>query len=133
MKTAALLLAFGPVLAARLLAEEGGLPVAPATPPPPSPELLLVGERVFRADCATCHVRGKAGAPRVGHPADWTQRVAQGRDTLVKHAINGHSGPAGDEMPARGGNDELTDAEVSATVDYILHLIAQSNTVSKKL
>ncbi len=125
MKTPALLLALGPALAARLLAVEGAPPAAaPAPVDPPVPaEVLAVGERVFRADCATCHVRGKAGAPRVGHPDDWTKRLAHGRATLVKRAIQGYSGPAGDEMPARGGNDELTDAEVSAAVSYILHLL----------
>lgn len=124
MKPPALLLVLGPAFVARLLAAEGG-PVrpAPTAPPPPAPEVLALGERVFKADCATCHVPGKAGSPRVGHPSDWAKRLPRGRDLLLKHALDGYSGPEGDEMPARGGNDDLTDAEVAAAVDHILRLV----------
>ena len=48
--------------------------------------------------------------------------MAQGLDTLVKHAIEGYSGPDGKGalMPAKGGNPSLTDAQVKATVEWML-------------
>ena len=46
-------------------------------------------------------------------------RIAQGKDTLHKHAIEGYTGAAG-VMPAKGGNPALTDEQVIATVDWML-------------
>ena len=51
--------------------------------------------------------------------AAWTARSAQGEDTLIKHAIEGYQGAAG-LMPARGGNPALTDAQVAASVKWML-------------
>jgi cytochrome c5 len=45
-------------------------------------------------------------------------RIAQGNDTLHKHAVEG-TGAAG-VMPAKGGNPALTDEQVIATVDWML-------------
>ena len=51
--------------------------------------------------------------------AAWAARIAQGADTLHKHAIEGYTGAAG-VMPARGGNPALSDEQVIATVDWML-------------
>jgi cytochrome c5 len=48
--------------------------------------------------------------------------VAQGTDTLHKHALQGFQGQAG-FMPPRGGWVNLSDQEVIAAVDY---MVAQS-------
>ncbi|HEY0945201.1 MAG TPA: c-type cytochrome [Opitutaceae bacterium] len=85
----------------------------------PSDPTLALGQKVYRGDCANCHNIGKKGAPRIGDAAAWTTRLGQGLPTLIAHATQGYSGPAGDEMPARGGNDALTDAEVAAAVAYL--------------
>ena len=45
--------------------------------------------------------------------------MAQGLDTLLKHAIEGYQGSKG-LMPAKGGNPSLTDAQVKATVEWML-------------
>ena len=45
-------------------------------------------------------------------------RIAQGKDTLYKHAIEGFTGAKG-MMPARGGGASLTDDEVKAAVDFM--------------
>lgn len=95
-------------------------PAPPALPALPAPEILALGATIYQADCATFHRTGKAGSPMMGDLAAWTPRLAKGLPTLVKHAINGYSGPAGDEMPSRGGNDDLTDAQVAAAVAYIV-------------
>ncbi|MDB5748660.1 MAG: cytochrome, partial [Massilia sp.] len=47
-------------------------------------------------------------------PADWTARLAQGYDTLVKHAIEGIRA-----MPAKGGNPDLDNLEVERAVVYM--------------
>ena len=41
--------------------------------------------------CVLCHVAGEGGAPRIGSPEDWTERVARGEDSMVRHAIEGYN------------------------------------------
>ncbi len=77
------------------------------------------GKATFNKVCFACHAQGIAGAPKFGDVAAWESRVAQGHDTLVQHALGGYTGQAG-MMPARGGNPTLTDAEVTAAVEYMM-------------
>lgn len=90
---------------------------APAAAPAPVAE-NTVGKSVYGKTCALCHAAGVAGAPKPGDKADWGPRIAQGKDTLYKHAIEGFTGAKG-MMPARGGGTTLTDDEVKAAVDYM--------------
>lgn len=77
------------------------------------------GDEVYSSSCAACHDAGVAGAPKTGEAAAWSARIAQGKETLYKHAIEGYQGSAG-YMPAKGGNAALSDDEVKAAVDYII-------------
>lgn len=77
------------------------------------------GAAIFNKTCALCHAAGVAGAPKPGDKADWGPRIAQGKETLYKHAIEGFTGQKG-MMPPRGGGASLTDAEVKAAVDYMV-------------
>lgn len=79
----------------------------------------LDGSVIFSNLCAGCHTAGVGNAPKL-EKAAWASRLAQGKDTLYQHAINGYSGPGGGIMPAKGGNAALTDEQVKATVDWIL-------------
>ena len=76
------------------------------------------GEKLFGSVCTTCHTAGLMGAPKFGDKAAWTPRIAQGKDTLYKHAIGGYQGKAG-VMPAKGGS-QASDDEVKAAVDYMV-------------
>lgn len=78
------------------------------------------GQAIWQNNCQVCHGPGLAGAPRIGHKTDWAARLAKGTDTLVEHAIHGYAGPGGHEMPARGGNPSLTDADIAAAVNYMI-------------
>ena len=78
------------------------------------------GQMIWQNNCQVCHGPGLAGAPRIGHRADWAKRLTQGTDTLIDHAIHGHAGRGGHEMPARGGNPSLTDADIAAAVNYMI-------------
>jgi cytochrome c5 len=78
------------------------------------------GKTIFDNLCTSCHTAGIAGAPKVGNKAMWAPRIAEGLDTLVKHAIEGYKGPDGNQMPAKGGNPALTDAQVKAAVTWIV-------------
>ncbi len=74
-----------------------------------------MGEKVFNTTCVSCHGAGVLGAPKVGDKAAWQPRVAQGKDTLYTHALNGFK-----MMPPRGGNAALKDDEVKAAIDYMV-------------
>jgi cytochrome c5 len=78
----------------------------------------LDGAVIYEKLCGACHVSGAGGAPKL-EQALWQPRVAQGIDTLVKHAIEGYTGAAG-VMPARGGNASLNDEQVRATVQWMV-------------
>jgi cytochrome c5 len=87
---------------------------AAASAPASSGDLAL-GEKTFNANCAACHGAGVLGAPKVGDKAAWAPRIAQGKDTLYTHALNGFK-----MMPPKGGNAALKDEEVKAVVDYMV-------------
>lgn len=102
---------------------------APATPAPvaaaPAPAAAAPaasggGESTYKKACALCHAAGVAGAPLPGNKEDWAPRIAQGNDTLYKHALEGFTGAKG-VMPARGGNAKLSDDEVKAAVDFMVN------------
>ena len=76
------------------------------------------GSVIFGNLCTGCHTSGAGGAPTLD-AAHWATRLAQGKDVLHKHAIEGFTGSAG-VMPPKGGNPALTDAQVIATVDWML-------------
>jgi cytochrome c5 len=78
----------------------------------------LGGEEVYNQACVACHGAGVAGAPKFGDKAAWAERLAQGADTLNKHALEGYQGKAG-FMPAKGGRTDLTDQSVINAVDYM--------------
>ena len=61
-------------------------------------------------------------APKLGDKAAWATRIAQGSETLNKHAIEGFQGKAG-FMPPKGGRIDLTDQSVMNAVEY---MVAQS-------
>ena len=79
-----------------------------------APKVLQAGDAVYTAVCAACHSTGAAGAPKTGVAGDWTPRLAQGYDTLIKHAIEGIRA-----MPAKGGNPDLDNVEVERAVVYM--------------
>ena len=76
------------------------------------------GEKLFGSVCTTCHTAGLMGAPKLADKAAWAPRIAQGKDTLYKHAIGGYQGKSG-VMPAKGGS-QASDDEVKAAVDYMV-------------
>jgi cytochrome c5 len=80
----------------------------------------LDGSVIFGNLCTGCHTNGVSGAPKL-EKAAWAARITEGVATLDSHAINGYKGPDGNQMPAKGGNPALTDAQVDATVDWMIH------------
>ena len=81
------------------------------------------GQATYDSVCAACHSMGIAGAPKFADEAAWTDRIAQGNETLYSNAINGFTGASGSMMPAKGGRADLSDDAVKAAVDYMLEAV----------
>ena len=80
------------------------------------------GKTVYDANCKFCHETGIGGAPGLDDKKDWQNRLEKGIDGLLENAIKGMQGYGGD-MPPRGGNPKLTDAEVKAAVEYMMERV----------
>ena len=82
---------------------------------------LTSGTEVFEQACSVCHAQGIGGAPKAGDAAAWGPRIAQGEETLYKHAIEGYQGKAG-VMPPKGGRADISDELVRAAVDHMIEM-----------
>ncbi len=80
---------------------------------------IPLGEKVFNSGCIVCHGTGVAGAPKFGDAALWKDRIAKGKDALVKNATTGFTGATG-TMPPKGGFTHLSDEEIAAAVEYMM-------------
>jgi len=72
------------------------------------------GKATYDKTCSVCHATGLAGAPKFGDKAAWAPRIATGLAALHNSALHGKNA-----MPPKGGNLALTDADVTAAVDYM--------------
>jgi cytochrome c5 len=88
----------------------------PTPAPAPAASLPVSGKQAYLQGCASCHVAGLDGAPKIGDHAAWGLRIAQGRAMLYRHTINGKG-----TMPPRGGT-QWPDATIRAAVDYMVSL-----------
>jgi cytochrome c5 len=75
---------------------------------------LRSGEAVYSGLCVACHGTGAAGSPKFGDKKAWAPRIAQGFDTLVKHATEGYKA-----MPPKGGDANLDPQELARAVAYM--------------
>lgn len=73
------------------------------------------GQAIYEQSCSLCHATGVGEAPIPGDAAAWAERMETGRDAMLANAIAGIG-----LMPPKGGQFQLTDAEVASAVDYIV-------------
>jgi cytochrome c5 len=94
---------------------------AGAYPTFPDPA-LKEGRGIWLATCRDCHANPLSDAPQVKNMAAWRKRLEKGKPALYASALRGVSTPS-TEMPPRGGNASLKDAQVKAAVDYMVALV----------
>ena len=99
--------------------QQAEAPVVETAAEPEPVATAMTGPQVYNSACIACHGAGVGGAPLVGDVAQWTDRIAQGMETLTQHAIEGYTGSAG-YMPPKGGRLDLSDEEVASAVDYMI-------------
>jgi len=79
---------------------------------------LAAGKTLYESNCASCHDSGSSGAPKLGNKEAWSGRMAEGKNIMIKKAIEGIDGKIG-MMPPRGGNTSLTDEDVKTVILYM--------------
>lgn len=75
------------------------------------------GKQAYENICAACHETGVDGAPQTGNREAWDGRSRLWAAVLTEHAKKGYG-----DMPARGGTDTLSDAEINKAAEYMLTL-----------
>ncbi len=100
-------------------AASGDEPSGEAAPQAGGEDMAVVGDQNYEMACFACHGTGAAGAPRTGDVEDWSARIAQGRDVLIQHSLEGYMGERG-YMPPKGGQGHLEDDAVIAALDYMV-------------
>lgn len=83
-------------------------------------------QAVYVSTCAACHATGVANAPKPGDAAEWQRRLQRGgQAALIEAAIKGRGA-----MPPKGGNAALSDADVRATVLFMLGQTARAGSAA---
>jgi cytochrome c5 len=81
---------------------------------PNAPKVEKTGKEVVDAVCSACHATGALNAPKIGDKAAWASHISVGLDHLTQNAIKGIR-----QMPARGGNPDLTDTEIARAIVFM--------------
>ena len=74
------------------------------------------GKQVVDSLCISCHGTGAGGAPKIGDAKAWSERASKGLTGLSKSAMTGIR-----QMPAHGGNPNLTDTEIERAITYMVN------------
>lgn len=72
------------------------------------------GQAVYAAVCAACHAAGVLDAPKFGDAKAWAPLIKEGQKALTRAAIRGIR-----QMPPKGGNPSLSNADVERAVVYM--------------
>jgi cytochrome c5 len=110
-----------PVAAVAVAGQDNSALTIQSTGPEIKIALPADGTAAYESGCVACHGAGIAGAPKAGDKGAWGPRIAQGKATLYKHAIEGFQGKTG-VMPPKGGQVAWPDDLVKQAVDHIVEL-----------
>ena len=77
---------------------------------------LALGRETYTVVCASCHDKGNGAVPSIGDRDSWSDRSPLWSAVLLTHAKEGFL-----DMPARGGQVELTERAVEAAGEYMLY------------
>lgn len=72
------------------------------------------GKVVYETVCTACHGAGVLNAPKFGDKGAWGKLIAEGQDRITADGMKGVR-----QMPARGGNPDLSDIEFARAVVYM--------------
>ncbi len=90
-----------------------GKSAAPAAVQPAAP-LTAELQKLYDGSCKTCHSLPASGAPQVGDAKAWAPRLAQGKEVLLGHVINGYQ-----KMPPMGLCMQCSEEEFIALTEHM--------------
>lgn len=96
------------------IAPVGQVYLAGSEPVAAKPAGPRTGEQVYQGACFACHATGALDAPKKGDAAAWKPRLAQGMETLHKHAIEGIR-----SMPPRGTCGDCSDDDILNAIKFM--------------
>lgn len=76
------------------------------------------GAKIVDESCASCHASGLMGAPRIGDSSEWQGRLQRAGSMAALLSVT-QRGKG--NMPPRGGESSLSDAELESAVQYMLN------------
>ena len=76
---------------------------------------LELGRETYQSACASCHDEGKEDSPAIGDRDAWSTRSPLWEAILFEHANSGFL-----NMPAKGGQPQLTERAVEAAGEFML-------------
>jgi len=91
-------------------------PYAYAKDLPPETETKSKGEKLYDTSCKLCHANDTMGAPAVGDANAWKSVMGKGMEAVLVNAIKGTGG-----MPPKGGNMDLSDADIKEIVEFMIN------------
>lgn len=82
---------------------------------------ITSGKQVYESNCLACHgENGKGSIPGVPDFTDRKGRLLKDDSELLSNIITGIQSPGSSmPMPPRGGNSQLSDADLNAALKYI--------------
>lgn len=92
----------------------------------PQNQVTATGSEIYDSNCLACHgVNGKGNLPGMPDFTDSQGILNKSDAVLLNNIINGFQSQDGImPMPARGGNSALSNANLSAVLDYIRNSFA---------
>ena len=70
--------------------------------------------KIYNSTCSNCHGKPGTGAPQALDTKAWAPRMAQGKEIVVNHIINGYQG-----MPPMGMCMQCSEDDFSALTEYM--------------
>ncbi|PCI53098.1 MAG: cytochrome c, class I [Alphaproteobacteria bacterium] len=79
------------------------------------------GKEVYEGTCIACH--GENGKGEIPGTPNFTKKdgvLMKTDEELIAHITDGYESPSSDmPMPAKGGNEDLTDDDIEAVLSYM--------------
>lgn len=69
---------------------------------------------LYESSCTICHSSGVGDAPKSFDVTAWSERLAKGKDVLLKNAISGFQG-----MPPLGMCSDCTQQDLEDLIEYM--------------
>jgi cytochrome c5 len=102
------------LLALALVACGHGENAAPAAPVALAPAANPAVQKIYDSTCKSCHGSPASGAPQAGDAKAWAPRIAQGKEVVLGHVVNGFQ-----RMPPMGMCMQCGEDDFVAVTEYM--------------